>query len=506
MQGQVDVAGMDAAYQASMCLANCVVDNVRYRCELGRRLQKQYASLTQQHTYATGPGVPMAMAVPVPMAVPTVIPVMPAQGYASAYQGVQGYMPYGNEQDYNGAGGYPQEQASYQFQQQPMEQQQRSSPHGSPPSSPPRQRDYQQHQHEAQAQQQAQQQQQQQQMLSQAQLYSLRSSSFSPTHMVSQILNSNRSPSNYELQMLRALTPHAQGQGQSHLVTPQRAYNTPYGSNPAAGQQQSYGSVMVTPISTQMSGVLSPPPMQYIPQSQQGSTMQYAYPYYSTSLASTPTNANPEHGLRSRSMSSDAATAVGYSNGMQQQMMMPVPTMVPVMMPMQRMQSPPGQAYAGYAPQQMQGGYGQSPPPQYHNESAQTQSQAQAQGQGQSGMDKASTPRGSCSAHFNAVAGLELKVSTDPVAPHLSQDPNAQYMQQLASSSGDSTISGGYATRTDAARNAMYKAMSPHHVYQYMQQHPQQGQGGQQPKQAPSLHMPPAVSEDRPQVVSPPHD
>ncbi len=65
-KGSVDVVGVEAALRVCTDLRNKVVDNVRYRCELGNRLQKQAAS--------------MSLA---PALVPAGVPCAPLGGYYS---------------------------------------------------------------------------------------------------------------------------------------------------------------------------------------------------------------------------------------------------------------------------------------------------------------------------------------------------------------------------------------------------------------------------------------
>jgi hypothetical protein len=458
MQGGVDAAGVDAAYQASMQLRNCVVNNVRYRCEIGHRLQKQYTTLAQQANYlnnmAQGSSMPMAAGV-------ANVPYAPS-GYAPGY--ASSYMPYGNESEYYMD--YSQDPAQ-QYQQQMQAQVQMQQRSSSPPVTavhPEQQAPY--------------------PYATPAKTFPLGSASFSPTHMVSQILNSNRSPTNYELSLLRSITPRTSvpvgAQAQPHMVTPQGVFANPYMS----------GQGMAMPL-TSGGALAAPAPGQY-GQQQPSHVPQYMYPYFVPSNSTTPTHANPEMGLRARSGSSDGTVSYGTP------MPMPMMMMVPVQ------QVTPGGQYAGNPPplRPVNATSGYMMPSQYPgdhqgDDSAQQPSpdqEASAQDGTRGPAYGATTPpRGSCSEHF----GLNLKVSTEP-APGLSAELPMAYNQQLGTSS-DSTA-GGYATRTDTTRNAMYRALSPLHAFQYMQQ--QQMAQAQQQAMYQNQQM---GTELRAKVVSPQH-
>jgi hypothetical protein len=499
IHGGVDAAGVDAAYRASVDLRNRVVNNIRYRCELGYRLHKQYASLTQQ-TYMNAPvqeapmPVPVAMPMPVPMQMPTMVPVACVPQPYGGYQQQQYSAP---QQQYSSPRHYQesaqshenaqqqahmqsqQQQAQMQSQQQQQAQMQSQQQQmGSPTHGVAPQMQY------AAPRQQAPQQQMPQQAAQYAyqQAYGPYSSSFSPTHMVSQILNSNRSPTNYEMQLLRAMTPRngVPMQAQQYAAPQYAPYMT---QQQGVQQHQGYATsatMMVSPAQTpshaammQQQGYMSPPPQQ-APMV----APQYMYPYYS-SASNTPTHANPEIGLRAlqaRSVSGEG-NAVNYGAQQTASMVMQMPMM------MQQGGMPqlaPINTSAGYVqmmPQYQQQGPQQQMPQQVSQQPHSPTDQQQQQQQPMSPQSGAATPlgkayapptpRGSCSEYFSAVTGLSLKVSTDPVQ-HMEQP--AVLVQHLAGSR-DNTPKSMYTTRrsTPSARGA-YGGRSPTHMQMVMAQ------------------------------------
>jgi hypothetical protein len=277
-----------------------VVNNVRYRCEVGHRLHKQYTSLAQQatlhHALAQARSSPSAASLS-----------GASSGYAAGY--AAGCASYGNAAAY-----YPQHPAP-QFLHQAQ---------GYPPQAPS----------PADAQLQEQQQQQgcyvysppAQQCSSPATTgYSPGTTSFTPTPMASQGIYGSRSPTAYELQLLAVQSPHV------HVVTPQRMYANPRMAVSAA-QQSGYlsGPLFARPLGTAhlfQTQQLS----QYAPQSQYASQTQYvsqpqyvAQPQYSCqymvpSAVTSPTQDYPEMGLRARSYTE------GSDPGCNANMYLPVP-------------------------------------------------------------------------------------------------------------------------------------------------------------------------------------
>ena len=429
IHGGVDVAGVDAAYRASMDLRNRVVNNVRYRCELGYRLHKQYANMNQQQQQGCY-GVD-GMPLPMPMISANLnvyIPPPPqqqdvyAQGYAAMGAGTAYQMP---QQQF----APPIQQHHQQQQQYPQHQQQRQHP-------------------------------QQQQMPRQGQVasapsynqqenapapapaaypsaYSLASYSFSPTAMVSSILGSNRSPTAYELHQLHQLQTH------SAMCTP---HSTPRNvSVPAQGHQGQYGYSYRMPMNATSLFIQQQQQQQqqqHVPvtpmysQQHQGQYISppYQFQYYPSSANSTPTNARHDGNLRTRSMSTDAGSYSAAS------MMMPMPTVVVMPMQPSQQQQAYNQNYSS-APQQQQ--YLNSP--------------AQGQQGGSLTPGKAyspSTPRGSCSEYFAATKGLDLSINTMPPSMHPAYDMTAAVLQ----GSAENTPKSIYTTRktTPGARRQMY--------------------------------------------------
>jgi hypothetical protein len=283
--------------------------------------------------------------------------------------------------------------------------------------------------------------------------------------MVSSIINSNRSPTNYELQLLQAATPRstmpAQATAQPSSAQ-QMAYGNPYvqqhaGYASAGPQHQMPSHAVVTPQHhqqqqaqyAQMPAQAAAPMYTSAPQMQTAyaaPTQQYMSPaqyaalqYYPSSNHSTPTNANHDGGLRARSVSSDA-TGMGYA----------VQPSVLVGMPVAMMPMP---LTTGGQVQYGRGGYQTTPQQAYMQQQYQQQHQAQAQ---QHHYQQQGQPRGSCSEYFAAVKGLDLKVTTKP--PGAMHD-GAEHgvMTMPLSGSRDSTPKSIYKERktTPGARKGM---------------------------------------------------
>ena len=439
IHGGVDVAGVDAAYRASMDLRNRVVNNVRYRCELGYRLHKQYANMNQQQQQGCY-GVD-GMPLPMPMISANLnVYIPPPQQQQDVY--AQGYAAMG-------AG------TAYQMPQQfaPPIQHQQQAEQNYASSQVPQQQQYPQHQQQRQN--------PQQQMPRQGQAapapsynqqenapapaptaypsaYSLASYSFSPTAMVSSILGSNRSPTAYELHQLHQLQTH------SAMCTP---HSTPRNASvPAQGHQGQYGYSYTMPMNATSLLIQQQQQQQqqHVPvtpmysQQHQGQYIShpYQFQYYPSSANSTPTNARHDGNLRTRSMSTDAGSYSAAS------MMMPMPTVVVMpMQPPQQQQQTYNQNYSSAPPQQQQ--YLNSP--------------AQGQQSGSHTPGKAyspSTPRGSCSEYFAATKGLDLSINTMPPSMHPAYDMTAAVLQ----GSAENTPKSIYTTRktTPGARRQMY--------------------------------------------------
>jgi hypothetical protein len=255
------VAGIDAAYQVCLELANCVVNNVRYRCEVGHRLQKEFTVLAQQAT--SHHALAQAHSSPSTASLPDASSAY-SPGYAAGY--AAGCASYGNATDNCNA--YYARDVTPQYQQQALSQY----------SSPATTAHY--------------------------PLCTTPTTPFTPTCMTPQVAYGSRSPAAYELQMLAVQSP------QVHVVTPQRVYANPRMAVSAA-QQAGYlsGPLLARPL-----GAFQPQQVgQYVPQPQYTSQAQYALqpqyvqqPQYSCqyvvpSTVTPPPQAYPEIGLRARS-------------------------------------------------------------------------------------------------------------------------------------------------------------------------------------------------------------
>jgi hypothetical protein len=276
-----------------------VVNNVRYRCEVGHRLHKQYTSLAQQAT--------LHHALAQARSSPSTASLSGASsGYAAGY--AAGCASYGNAAAY-----YPQHPApQYQHQAQ-----------GYPTHAPAPAEGQQQHAcyvYSSPA----------QQCSSPAttDLYSPGTTSFTPTPMASQGIYGSRSPTAYDLQMLALQSP------QVHVVTPQRVYANPRMAVSAA-QQAGYlsGALVARPLGAahlfqpQQVGQYVPQPQytsqaQYVSQPQYVPQPQYSCQYMVPSAVTSPTQDYPEMGLRARSYtegSDPGCNANMYMSAPQQQ-------------------------------------------------------------------------------------------------------------------------------------------------------------------------------------------
>jgi hypothetical protein len=252
---------MDAAYQVCLELANCVVNNVRYRCEVGHRLQKEFATLAQQAT--SYHALAQARSSPPTASFPGVSSSY-SPGYAAGY--AAGCASYGNATDNHNA--YYAKDATQQYQHQALSQ----------CSSPATTAHY--------------------------PLCTTPTTPFTPTCMTPQVAYGSRSPAAYELQMLAVQSP------QVHVVTPQRVYANPRMAVNAA-QQAGYLS---GPLLAQPLGAFQPQQLsQYAPQTQYASQtqyvsqpqyvpqLQYSCQYMVPATVTPPPQACPELGLRARS-------------------------------------------------------------------------------------------------------------------------------------------------------------------------------------------------------------
>jgi hypothetical protein len=258
---------MDAAYQVCLELANCVVNNVRYRCEVGHRLQKEFATLAQQAT--SYHALAQARSSPSTASLPGVSSAY-SPGYAAGY--AAGCASYGNAADCYNA--YYAQDATQQYQQQAL-------PQCSSPATTA-------HYHQC----------------------TTPTTPFTPTCMTPQVAYGNRSPAAYELQMLTVQSP------QVRVVTPQRVYANPRMAVSAA-QQAGYlsGPLLARPLgafqpqqaSQYVSQALySSQPQyasqpQYVPQAQYVSQPQYSCQYMIPATVTPPPQAYPGVALRARS-------------------------------------------------------------------------------------------------------------------------------------------------------------------------------------------------------------
>jgi hypothetical protein len=267
------VTGVEATYSASLHLGNCVVNDVRYRCEVGHRLYRRGTTLAHQavvlHTLPRVNSLPAS-----------------SSEYDAAYSA--GYVQYGNGSEYYPSY-YTQDPAQRNQPQAPGQPHAQVQALSAPPStpmrtcyaytSPPRQ------------------------MVSPSAGHYLPCTAYVPVPVSPQVIYGNRSfATTYEPQMLTAHPP------QFHVFAPRKVYASAY--PPANALSPSTGALS--------SGTLGDTPTAaahiYQPQ-QQGqyaAQTQYAYPYLVQSPSTTPPRDYSEMGLRAHSFSSDSATA-GYS-------------------------------------------------------------------------------------------------------------------------------------------------------------------------------------------------
>jgi hypothetical protein len=317
---------VDATYRATLQLGNCVINCVRYRCEVGHRLQKHGTTLVQQAVFLH--------ALSQTHSLPAV-----HSDYAAAYS--TGYLQYGNGSEYFPT--YTQDHAQhyqqYQHQDsaQPYEHQapastQAQSQAVSAPMTPARTADPRTCYAYAS---------QQYQVVSPPSHYPPGTTTYTPMPMSPPVFYGSCSPGPYEPQMFAAQFP------QVHALAPQQPHHMhagPYMAASASQQQMGYhsGGALHAP---QLAAAHSHQPQQ---QGQYAAQSQYAYPYIVRSSSTTPTRDYSEMGLRahSQSFSSGSATASRSASMSPQQ----VPISTPQASYMNVYMAPQAQQqHAGYA-------------------------------------------------------------------------------------------------------------------------------------------------------------
>jgi hypothetical protein len=264
-----------------------VVNDVRYRCEVGHRLHKQGTTLAHQaiflQTLSHAHGSPAVHS-----------------AYAAAY--TAGYVQYGNGSEYHPS--YYAQDSAQQYQQQD------AAPHYRP------QAPAQQYEHQAPAQAQAvsarpqtpagdsraySYHSQQYPMVSPPISHGPSGTTYTPVSMSPPVFYGSCSPGPYEPQMFAAQYP------QVHAVAPQQVYAGAYMAGNTSQQQMGY-----LPSGALLAPFIAAHPYQSQQQGQYAAQPQYAYPYLVRSSSSTPTRDYSEMGLRAHSLSSDSTT-VGYA-------------------------------------------------------------------------------------------------------------------------------------------------------------------------------------------------
>ena len=300
------MAGVDSAYRASIDLANRIIDNVRYRCELGHRLHKQMVPaaivpvgfLPQQQEEGIAMGVLSAPFVP-PSSYecPQPAPVEYTSAATAIYH----------------TSSYPPAPTPTHYSQQ---QQNLVSPNAPPPTPRGPNEQYQ---------------------------YSNSNYQYavSPRAMMSALSNA-RSPTNYEMRQMRAPTNtpknamSVQAQIQPHYASmyaqaglqPQAHHVQQHSGYACTVPLTSSGVMMQSPASTPAASPRHYQPMtmphHHMQQPMQQpvyttssapyiANSQYPqYQYYGSSNAGTPTRANPEMGLRGRGVPMENGVGMNY--------------------------------------------------------------------------------------------------------------------------------------------------------------------------------------------------
>jgi hypothetical protein len=264
-----------------------VVNDVRYRCEVGHRLHKQGTTLAHQAVFLQT--LPHAHGSPAVHS-----------AYAAAYP--TGYVQYGNGSEY-----YP----SYYAQDPAQQYQHLDAAQHYRPQAPA-----QQYEHQAPAQAQAvsartqtpagdsqtySYHSQQYSMVSPPTSHGPSGTTYTPVPMSPPVFYGNCSPGPYEPQMFAAQYP------QVHSAAPQQVYPGAYMAGNTSQQQMGY-----LPSGALLAPVIAAHPYQSQQQGQYTAQSQYAFPYLVRSSSSTPTRDYSEMGLRAHSLSSDSTT-VGYA-------------------------------------------------------------------------------------------------------------------------------------------------------------------------------------------------